>query len=135
MVNGMADSPEMVRVMGLSSSSATLPLVIGGFDMVGDGTISASRGGGSLRDSVFQIPVPHGNVLPLVWPQELELAKLGLVLAAQVWSAAVVAGIGAAEEKEVVPVVNEAFLGSPEGTSFNHEVRRAGFDRGPEDMD
>lgn len=62
----MADSPEMVRVIGLNISSDTLPPEGGGLVMVGEGTISAKREGGSLRDSVFQmpVPVPQENGLP-----------------------------------------------------------------------
>lgn len=66
MVDWMADSPDMVRVIGLSISSGMLLLTGGGLVMVGEGTISAKREGGSLRDSVFQIPVPvpQENALP-----------------------------------------------------------------------
>lgn len=79
----MADSPEMVRVIGLSISSPRVPLAGGGLPMVGEGTISDKRGGGSLRDSVFQIPVPQGNELCPAWFQLKDPLKPGLVFDAQ----------------------------------------------------
>ena len=64
--NGMDDSPETVRVSGLNVSSGRVPGPAndGGLGIVGEGTISDKRDGGSLRDSVFQIPVLQGNELP-----------------------------------------------------------------------
>lgn len=80
----MFDSPEMVRVIGLSISSC-MPLTRGGLVIVGEGTISDKREGGSLRDSVFQmpVPVPQGNVLPPAWFQLKDAARFGLVVVAQ----------------------------------------------------
>lgn len=80
----MAESPEIVRVIGLNISSGMVPPEGGGLVMVGEGIISAKREGGSLRDSVFQIPVlvPQGSVLPPGWFQLKDPARFGLVAVA-----------------------------------------------------
>jgi hypothetical protein len=93
---------------------------------VGDGTISERRGGGSLRESVFQIPVPHGNeVLPTLF-QVMELFNPGLVLVCHAdWSVAGLVGLEAPEDKGA-PVI-EPFRGMAVGISLSQEVRRAGF--------
>ena len=75
MENGIPASPDEVRAVGLNNSSARQV-----FEVVGDGTISERRGGGSLRDSEFQIPVPHGNELPPTWFHAIEPPRPGLVL-------------------------------------------------------
>jgi hypothetical protein len=40
-----------------------LPLEPDGWMEVGEGSTSVNLDGGSLRDSLFQIPLPHGNEL------------------------------------------------------------------------
>lgn len=98
--------------------------------MVGEGTISESLGGGSFRDSVFQIPVPQGNELPPTCGQFIELVNPGLVLVGHPdWSVAGLVGF-------VIPVdrgpavVKDALRGRLAGTSFSQEVRRAGLGTG-----
>lgn len=125
----MDESPGSVREVGLRTSSAAPVLVFGGFGIVGERLNSLSRGGGSLRDSVFQIPVPQGKLLP-PWPQDIEPLRLGLVVVAHgLWSAAGVEGLEPVEARGP-PVVSEAFLGRVCGTSFSHDVRRAGLGAG-----
>jgi hypothetical protein len=108
-------------------SSAEVPFELGRFDAVGDWRTSANRGGGSLRESLFQIPVPHGNGPLPEGPQLIEAPKLGLVVAPQeVWSVAGVAGLEFTGESELV-AVKEDLLGKVVGTSLSHDVRLAGF--------
>lgn len=78
----MVESPAAARAVGLSSSSAGL-FEVDGLDKVGEGTSSESRGGGSFRDSVFQIPVPHVNGAPVALFQVAEPFKPGLVFVGQ----------------------------------------------------
>lgn len=97
----MADSPEMVRVIGLSISSC-MPPTRGGLVIVGEGIISDKRGGGSLRDSGFHMPapVPQGNVLPPAWFQLKDPAMFGLVVVAQgAWSVDGLVGLDGAEAR------------------------------------
>ena len=98
-------------------------------DIVGDGTISANRGGGSFRDSVFQIPVPHGKELFPAWFQAIELPIPGLVFGHPDWSVAGLLGMEAPDDKGPL-VVNDAFLVIVAGISFSHDVRRAGLGAG-----
>jgi hypothetical protein len=99
---------------------------------VGDGTISDSLGGGSLRESVFQIPVPHGNeLLGLATAfQVKELFKPGLVVACQPDCS--VAGLVGMEAPDDRGPVKEGFRGMLAGISLSHEVRRAGLCAGAE---
>lgn len=97
--------------------------------MVGDGTISASRGGGSFRDSVFQIPVPQGKEGFPTWFQGMELPIPGLVFGHPDWSVAGLLGLEAPVDKGPL-VVNDAFLVAVAGISFSHDVRRAGLGAG-----
>lgn len=120
-----------MRAVGLKISSPNAE--VGALDMVGDGTSSESLVGGSLRDSVFQMPVPHGNELPATFDQEIELPIPGLVLAPQGdWSVAGLVGLDGPEGRGV-PVGREDLRLMDTGTSFSQEVRRAGFGAGAVD--
>lgn len=121
----MAESPGAARAVGLSISSAKLLPEVGGLDKVGDGTSSESLGGGSFRDSEFQIPVPHGNELLPAWPQLTEPLSPGLVFVAQFdWSVPGLAG-------DKGPTVgSEAFFRRLVGTSLSQDVRRPGLGAG-----
>src|SRR5690606_20715537 len=73
---------------------------------------------------------PQGNDPLPVAPQVIELDSPGLGFAPQVvWSTAGVVGLELVDGNELL-VVKEAFLGSEEGTAFNHDVRLAGFGGG-----
>lgn len=112
----------LVRAVGLKISSPKGVAEVGALDMVGDGTNSESRGGGSFRDSVFQIPELQGNELLPTFPQEREPPMPGLVVAPQAaWSAAGLVGL------DGPPVVREAFRLAGNGISLSHDVRRAGL--------
>lgn len=120
----------MVRVVGLRISSPKAP---GALDMVGEGTISESRGGGSLRDSVFQIPVPQGNEPPPTLDQGIDPPIPGLVFVPQAdWSVTGLVGLEGAEERGF-PAGREDFRLTDGGTSFSHDVRRPGFEAGAVD--
>src|SRR4051812_25134902 len=98
-----------------------------GFAIVGEGTISDRRDGGSLRDSVFQMPVPgaQGKELPPVWFQLKEPASPGLVFVVQgACSVAGLVGLEGADDRR--PPGRECLRWAESGTSFSHEVRRAG---------
>jgi len=80
----MEESPGIARAVGLMISSAQVPFELGGFAAVGDWRTSANRGGGSLRESLFQIAVPHGNDPLTGGPQVIEVPRLGLVVPQEV---------------------------------------------------
>lgn len=62
MAKGMADSPILAReLVGVKMSSEKLLVAVGDCIVVGDGSTSVKREGGSLRFSLFQIPVPQGK--------------------------------------------------------------------------
>lgn len=125
----MAESPANVRAVGLRISSVKLVLTCA-LAVVGEGTSSDNRCGGSLRDSVFQMPVPQGNEEPAEGFQAAEPTP-GLVFAAQLeGSAAGLAGLEPPPVDEGPPMVSDDFRGRASGTSFNHEVRRVGLGAG-----
>jgi hypothetical protein len=91
----------MVRVIGLNMSSCIV-LAGAGLVIVGEGTNSDRRDGGSFRDSLFQIPVPgvQGKVLPPAWCQLKDPAIPGLVFVAQgAWSVAGLVGLEGADDR------------------------------------
>jgi hypothetical protein len=95
--------------------------------MVGDGTISDRRDGGSLRDSEFQMPVPHGKELPPAWFQLNEPLSPGLVVFA-LQGPCSVEGLTGLEGADVSgPPDKECLRWAESGISFSHEVRRTGF--------
>lgn len=97
---------------------------------MGDGTSSERRGGGSFLDSVFQIPVPHGNELLLAEFHVIEPPIPGLVFAIQLdGSPAGLAGFEPPEDKGP-PVFKDVFLGKANGTSLSQDVLRVGLGGG-----
>ena len=92
---------------------------------MGDGTSSDSRGGGSLRESVFQIPVPHGNELLPTLFHVIELFNPGLVLVCHPDCS--VAGLVGLEAPVDRGPVTGALRVIETGISLSHEVRRTGF--------
>jgi hypothetical protein len=117
----------MVRVIGLSVSSPSGPLAGTGVVIVGEGTISDRRDGGSLRESEFQMPVPQGKELPPAWFQLNEPLSPGLVVF-ELHGACSLEGLAGFEGAKVSgPPGNECFRCAERGISFSHEVRRTGL--------
>lgn len=117
----------MVRVMGLSISSPSGPLAGTGVVIVGEGTISDRRDGGSLRESEFQMPVPHGKEFAPAWFQLNEPLSPGLVVV-EAQGACSVEGLAGFEGVEVRgPPGNECLRCADSGISFSQEVRRTGL--------
>ena len=127
MENGMADSPEVVRVTGLNNSSPKVLLASVGVVIVGEGTSSDRREGGSFRDSEFQMALLQGKELPPPWFQLKDPVRPGLVVL-ETHGPCSLEGLAGLEGPEVKgPPGRECLRWADSGISFNHDVLRTGF--------